>query len=112
MSENDNPVLIYSTFPDLETARNIGKGLIEARLAACVNILPGMTSVYRWQGTIEDGQEVVMIIKTRRSLAASVVDTVTDAHPYDVPAVVTVPVEGGFEPYLAWIMNETQPSAT
>ncbi len=107
MSENDKPILIYSTFPDLETARNAGRGLITAKLAACVNILPGMTSIFRWQGAIEEAQEVVMLIKTRAGLADAVIAAVKGQHPYEVPSLVTIKIEAGFQPYLDWIVSET-----
>jgi periplasmic divalent cation tolerance protein len=104
---NDKPVLIYSTFPSTESADRAGSGLVEGRLAACVNIIGGMTSVYRWEGRIERGSEAVMIIKTRASLADTVVARVKEQHPYTNPALLVVPVEGGSGDYLAWLMEET-----
>ena len=71
MQENDKPVLIYSTFPSPEAAEAVGRELVEGRLAACVNILPGMTSIYRWEGAIARDSEAVMIIKTRRDLGGA-----------------------------------------
>lgn len=107
MQENDKPVLIYSTFPSTESADQAGSGLVEAGLAACVNIIPGMTSVYRWEGKVERGSEAVMIIKTRASLAEPVMAKVKELHPFATPALLVVPVVGGSGDYLDWLMQET-----
>ena len=95
MNENDKPVLIYSTFPSPETAEEIGRELVERRLAACVNILPGMTSIYRWEGAVARDSEAVMIIKTRHSLAGRAMDEVRARHSYTNPALIVVPIVGG-----------------
>ena len=108
MDEHDKPVLIYSTFPDAESARKAGRALIEAHLAACVNILPGMTSVYRWRGSLEESSEVVMLIKTRSALADQAIAVAKTVHPYDLPAMITLKIEAGYQPYLDWIVSETK----
>ncbi len=107
MQENDKPVLIYSTFPSGPVAESIGGQLVEQRLAACVNILPGMTSIYRWEGKVARDSEAVMIIKTRASLAEAVIAAVKAQHPYTNPALLVIPVEGGAAAYLAWLCEET-----
>lgn len=107
MQENDKAVLIYATFPDLAAAEAEGAILVESGLAACVNILPGMVSIYVWNGERHRDAEVVMIIKTRRGLAERVVADVRGRHPYDNPALVVLPVEGGSEPFLDWIARQT-----
>jgi periplasmic divalent cation tolerance protein len=107
VQENDKPVLIYSTFPSGEVAETMGKQLVERQLAACVNILPGMVSVYRWEGKIAHDHEAVMIIKTRRGLAEEVIAAVRADHPYTNPALLVIPIEGGSERYLAWLLEET-----
>ena len=99
--------LVYATCPTPELAAAIGRSLIEARLAACVNILPGMTSIYRWQGAIETANETVLIAKTTSAQASKVVGHIVSQHPYDVPAVVVLPVVGGAAAYLGWIGSET-----
>ncbi|BAS01085.1 divalent-cation tolerance protein CutA [Blastochloris viridis] len=81
--------------------------LIEATLAACVNILPGMRSIYRWEGVVERAQETVMIVKTNTTRSDAVVAAVRARHPYKTPAIVVVPVTGGEPAYLAWIITET-----
>jgi periplasmic divalent cation tolerance protein len=106
---NDKPVLIYATFPSPEAAELIGLALVERRLAACVNVLPGMTSIYRWEGKIARDQEVVMIIKTRHSLADAVIAEVKQQHSYSNPALVVLPVIGGSADYLRWLTEETAP---
>ena len=88
MQENDKPVLIYSTFPSAEAAEKVGRQLVEQRLAACVNIIAGMTSIYRWEGRIARDTEAVMIIKTRQSLAEPVIAAVKERHPYTNPALL------------------------
>ncbi len=99
--------LVYATTESVEEARRIGRTLIEDRLAACVNILDGMTSIYRWQGAVEEGREAVLIAKTRTALAGRVVDRIAALHGADLPCAVVLPVSGGHPPFLDWIEGET-----
>ena len=105
----ERAVFVYTTYPSLVEAERIGKALLERRLAACVNILPGMISHYRWQGAIERGEEVVMIVKTRASLSDDVRGAVREMHAYSTPAILVLPIEGGEPAYLDWLMRETAP---
>jgi periplasmic divalent cation tolerance protein len=105
----DRAVMLYTTFPSLVEAEKAGKALVEDRLAACINILPGMISHYRWQGAVERGEEAVMLIKTRASLAEGARAAVKASHPYDTPAILVLPIESVDETYLAWIMDSTNP---
>jgi len=107
VQENDKPVLIYSTFPSPEAAETAGQKLVAARLAACVNILPGMTSIYRWEGAIARDSEAVMIIKTRAGLAVRAIEFVKAGHSYANPALVMLPILGGSADYLRWLEEET-----
>jgi periplasmic divalent cation tolerance protein len=107
LQENDKAVLIYSTYPSQELAESIGAELVDARLAACVNVMAGMTSIYRWQGERHRDSEVVMIIKTRARLAERVIAAVRDRHPYENPALIVLPAEGGSQDFIAWIMEQT-----
>ncbi len=107
MQENDKPVLIYSTFPTAEAAEAVGRALVEAGLAACINILAPMTSIYMWEGKIARDTEAVMIIKTRSSLAPAALDFVKERHTYTTPALLTIALEGGSAQYLDWLMQET-----
>jgi len=102
-------VFVYTTFPSVVEAEKAGKALVDGRLAACVNILPGMISHYRWQGAVERSEEAVMIVKTRASLAEPVRAAVKASHPYDTPAILVLPIESVDETYFAWIMASTQP---
>ncbi len=88
MQENDKPVLIYSTFPSAEAAESVGKELVELRLAACVNVIAGMTSIYRWEGKIARDSEAVMIIKTRKGVAEAAMAAVKKRHAYTNPAML------------------------
>ena len=104
----ERAVFVYTTYPSLVEAERIGKAVLERRLAACVNILPGMISHYWWEGVIERGEEVVMIIKTRASLADEVRAAVKEMHSYTTPAILVLPIEGGEPGYLDWLMTETE----
>jgi periplasmic divalent cation tolerance protein len=103
----ERAVLVYTTFPSVVEAEKAGRAVVERRLAACVNILPGMVSHYWWQGAIERAQEAVMIIKTRAALADAVGRAVRELHSYTTPAILVIPVEGGDPAYLQWIATET-----
>ncbi len=97
LQQNDKAVLVYVTYPDGEAAERTGAALVESGLAACINILPGMVSIYVWDGARQRDAEVVMIIKTRAALADHVIAETLRTHPYDTPAVLVLPVEGGSE---------------
>ena len=92
-----------TTFPDENQAREIAKILISNRLAACINILPKMTSVYQWQGKLELGEEHLLLIKTEQHRVAELQNAIVEAHPYELPEIVVVPILSGYEPYLEWI---------
>ncbi|MEO0729474.1 MAG: divalent-cation tolerance protein CutA [Pseudomonadota bacterium] len=101
------PVLVYITCPDQETARRLAHKSVTARLAACANILTGMQSVYAWNGDIHEDSEVVLLLKTRRALADRLIAEITDAHPYDTPAALIIPTDGGSLPFIDWIGSAT-----
>ncbi len=104
----ERAVFVYTTYPSVVEAEAAGRALVEARLCACVNILPGMVSLYRWRGAIERGDEVVMIIKTRSALAEGVRAAVRRMHSYTTPAILVLPIENVDPDYHAWILAETQ----
>jgi periplasmic divalent cation tolerance protein len=106
--EKDTPILVYATFPSLEVAERIGGRLVDDGLAACVNILPGMVSIYVWQAQRQRDAECAMIIKSRSTLADRIVDTVRGLHPYDNPALVVLDIAGGSPPFLEWILERTE----
>lgn len=98
--------LAISTCPDMGVAETIATALVEERLAACVNILPGARSVYEWQGGIEKEQEVLLLIKSRSDRLPALETRLLELHPYELPELIVVPLVGGSAPYLSWI--ETQ----
>jgi periplasmic divalent cation tolerance protein len=95
--------IILCTCPDRETAEKIAHLLVEKNLAACVNILPGLTSYYRWQGRIESAQELLLLIKSNSDRYPAVEKAILENHPYELPEIVAVPVEHGLPDYLHWI---------
>jgi periplasmic divalent cation tolerance protein len=107
LPENDKPVLIYSTFPSAAEAERVGGALVDGGLAACVNIFPGMTAIYVWQGTRARESEAAMIIKTRAALAARVMVETRRLHSYANPALMVIPIIDGSEEYLRWIAQQT-----
>lgn len=105
-------VVVYATFRDEVSALEAGRALVEARLAGCINVLPGMTSVYVWQGRTETAREAVLIAKTRASLAGETVAAIKAGHGYDVPAILVIPVIDGNPDYLAWLAAGTAAAKT
>jgi periplasmic divalent cation tolerance protein len=101
-------VFVYTTYPSIVEAERIGRELVQRRLCACVNILPGRVSLYWWEGAIERGEEVVMIIKTRAALAEAVRQAVRQLHSYSTPAILVLPIESVDPNYNAWLMAETE----
>ncbi len=95
--------IVLSTCADREEAERIAHRLVEQQLAACVNILPGVQSIYRWQGNVESAAEVLMVIKTSAGLVPEVQSTIANLHSYEVPELLVVPVAGGSEAYLGWL---------
>ena len=103
----ERAVLVYTTWPSIVEAERAGRTIVERRLAACVNILPGMISHYWWQGKLERANEVVMFIKTRASMVEPVHKAVKELHSYTTPAIMDLPVENVDPDYHAWIVGET-----
>jgi periplasmic divalent cation tolerance protein len=101
---------IYTTFSDFEEAKKVGKQILEEKLAACVNIIPGVTSIYRWKGQVMEEQELVMWIKTSESLIEEVKKLLNEVHSYELPAFAVYKIDSGSEKYLQWINDETQHS--
>jgi periplasmic divalent cation tolerance protein len=109
MIEKDALLLVLITAPDLETAKNIANSLVAQKIAACVNISPGLLSIYSWKGEQEEDQEVLLLVKTRaRLLEDQLIPLVHDLHPYDLPEIISLPIVGGSQAYLNWIREETQ----
>lgn len=106
----ERAVFVYTTYPSIVEAERAGRSLVERRLCACVNILPGMISYYWWQNAVERGDEVVMLIKTRASLAENVRAAVKEMHSYTTPAILVLPIESVDPDYHAWIVKESSSS--
>jgi periplasmic divalent cation tolerance protein len=101
--------LLWITASSNEEALTIGRKLVEERLAACANVLPQMTSVYWWNGTLEEGHEAVLVVKTRADLVDAATARVRELHSYACPCVVALDITGGNPAFLAWIDAETRP---
>ncbi len=99
--------LCYVTCGSRAEALAIARAVVERRLAACANILDGVTSVYRWEGALHEDPEVLLLLKTRRDLAEALTEAVVSQHSYDCPCVTVLPIVGGNADYLAWITSET-----
>lgn len=102
-----NCQLVFCTCPDTSTAQRLAQELVENYLAACVNILPGLTSVYRWQDKIETAQEQLLIIKTQKECYPQLEAWVRERHPYTVPEIIAVDIQQGLPDYLKWIVENT-----
>ena len=104
--------LVYMTAGSLEEARQIGAQLVADRLAACVNIIEGMHSIYRWEGELQQDREVVMIAKTTRDRLPALIEAVKVRHSYDCPCIVSVAIDGGNPAFLEWIGREVGAEST
>ncbi len=100
--------MIYVTAGSRDEALRIGRSLVEARLAACANILAPMTSVYWWEGAVQEDDEVAMVLKTRQDLVEPLTERIRELHSYDCPCVVALPITGGNQAFLKWIDSETR----
>ncbi len=100
-------LLILCTCPDQATAQNIANQLVDQALAACVNILPGLISIYQWQGNRETAQEHLLLIKTTDTVYPALEQAITELHPYELPEVIAVPIARGLNGYLQWIEQQT-----
>ncbi len=101
-------VIAYCTCPDATSADIVARALVEERLAACVSQLPGVRSTYRWQGVIEQGEEVLLMIKTTSERIDALIARVRALHPYELPELIAVEAVGGLAPYLDWVVQQTR----
>lgn len=99
--------LIFCTCPDAAVAGRIAETLVEERLAACVNLLPGITSIYRWDGAVQRDPEVLLLIKTTSERVATLTDRLRELHPYAIPEIIAVPIIDGLPDYLSWVTTCT-----
>jgi periplasmic divalent cation tolerance protein len=105
--DEDGALLVFTNLPDREAAVKLARDLIAKRLAACVNVLSGCTSVYRWDGNVEHADEIPVLIKTRASRYAEIEAAIRELHPYELPEVIAVPIVHGLPDYLDWVTEET-----
>lgn len=103
-----NFCLVYITTKDKKEALKIGQTLVKEKLAACVNIISPVNSIYRWKGKIEKACEALLLVKTKKSLAKKIIKKVKSIHSYECPEIIFSPIEGGSEDYLGWIIGNTK----
>lgn len=103
MASGEETRLALLTAPSVEVAEQLVRALVEERIIACGNIVPGLTSIYRWRGAVECDTEVLVIAKTTASAVARLLERAPELHPYEVPEVLVLPIEAGYGPYLAWV---------
>jgi periplasmic divalent cation tolerance protein len=104
---DESVLLVLSNLPDHASAEMVARVLVEQRLAACVNIMSPCRSVYRWQGKIEQAEEVPLLAKTTRSRYAALEACIRAHHPYELPEIIAVPLQSGLAEYLGWVASET-----
>ena len=101
-------LLVFTTLPNADKAAEIARALVEERLAACANLLPAVRSIYRWEGKIRDENEVLVLLKTRAENVERLKARILELHPYEVPEILAVPVESGYQAYLDWLSAQTR----
>ena len=103
-------LFVYATASDAAEAERIGEAVVDERLAACANVIDGMRSIFRWQGSVQKGREAILILKTREDLFDELRQRIAELHSYELPCIVAMPIAAGHEPFLDWIASETGPS--
>ena len=103
MADIKKPILVLSTFPEGVSAKDTAEGLVNEKLAACVNIIPGVQSIFRWQDKIDNSNENILIIKTTNNLYSKLENRIKELHPYELPEIISVSIENGLPEYLNWI---------
>jgi periplasmic divalent cation tolerance protein len=101
-------MLVLTTLPSAEAAAELAKAVVGEKLAACANLLPAVRSIYRWQGRVQDESEVLVLFKTRQEHFERLKARLLELHPYEIPEVLAVPVEQGYQAYLDWLAQETR----
>jgi periplasmic divalent cation tolerance protein len=104
-------LLVTCTCPDRPAALTLARDLVELRLSACVQVLPGLHSVYRWQGQVEDAEECLLLIKTASDRLEALTQAILERHPYELPEIIALQAGGGLDRYLQWVQDETRPEA-
>jgi periplasmic divalent cation tolerance protein len=101
-------ILVLTNLPDMQSAQALARRLVEQKLAACANCLPAVKSIYRWQGAIEEADEVTVLIKSAESRYRELEAAIKGSHPYDLPEIIVLPLSGGLPDYLSWVLRETK----
>jgi periplasmic divalent cation tolerance protein len=104
----DDHIIMLTTLPDEHAARTLARTLVSAKLAACINILPRMTSIYSWKGKLEEGQEHLLLIKTRADRYNAIEQAIRAEHPYELPEIIATPISHGLTEYMNWIDENSQ----
>ena len=107
MKSSEKFCWVYMTAGSIEEAKSIGQILVVQNLAACVNLLKNMTSIYKWEEKLEESQEIILIAKTRKTLMPKLIETVNSLHSYDCPCILELPIQGGNPDFLSWIKSQT-----
>ena len=107
MKSSEKFCWVYMTAGSVKEAKSIGRILVGQNLAACVNLLENMTSIYKWEEKLEESQEVIMIAKTRKTLMPKLIEIVNSLHSYDCPCILKLPIQGGNPDFLSWIESQT-----
>ena len=102
-------IVVFVTVGDLETAKSIARDLVEKHLAACVNIVSNVRSIYRWEGKVADDNELLLLIKTEEGKFNDLKDRILALHPYDLPEIIALNIEQAHQKYLDWVVAETRP---
>ena len=100
-----SPILVLTTFPDIDTAQRMSQQMVQAKLAACVNIVPAGQSIYMWKGEICKETEHIAVIKTTDNRYSELENYIQEQHPYELPEIISTPITGGSKNYLDWLMN-------
>ena len=104
----DNYHIILNTCPDMDVAKKLATLLVQGKMAACINIIPGLTSIYEWEGKLETGTECLLVIKSTKERYPELEKMIHDNHPYELPEIITVPVTGGLSNYLGWVGQQCE----
>ncbi len=106
----EGALVVFCTVPDAKCARELARSMVERALAACVNVIPALTSYYEWKGALHEDEELLLVIKTSRARLPSLERWLLDAHPYDVPELLALPVAHGTPEYLRWLFERLEPA--